>query len=269
VVGLIGLGILAFLGLGAAGSLATLNLPGGICLGSLWLVTAPVWLGLMLARRGETRSQITGARRRLVTVLGQRLFEIAPGPAREQRAQLPKAQIPSLTRPASQLLYLSSSGDRIQQLIQLIQGTLCALVAGNHLELATQTFEVLTASPVKRRVETVKKTAVSRRALYTGAGYLENLILEQLRRSPTSSVRELITEVLRQAGHDLLERVAETAESLPPSTGEAHDLDAQLAALHDFCEQFQALNPELNELLTREVNEAVRDFVRLGRRQAA
>jgi hypothetical protein len=267
-VGLLGLGVLTFLGLGAAGSLATLNLPGGICLGSVWLVTAIAWLGIVLARRGESRSQVTGARRRLVKALGQRLLEITPGPAREQRAQLPGTPVPPLTQAASQLIYLSSTGDRTQQLTELLLGTLCALVAGDNLELATQTYDVLTASPLKRGIETVKKTVVTRRALYTGAGHLENLILKRLRQSPTTSVRELATDVLRQAGADLLDHIAaETAEAPSLQADEAPDLDTQLAALREFCDQFKALNPDLYEQITQEVEEVVQDFTRAARQR--
>jgi hypothetical protein len=267
----LGLGVLTFLGLGTAGSLVTLNLPGGLCLGSVWLVTAVVWLGLVLARRGESRSQITGARRRLVEALGQRLFEVTPGPAREQRAQMPAPQVSHLTQAASELITLSmrDTGDRTQQVTQLLLGTLCALVAGENLELATQTYDVLTASPLSRRVESVKKAVASRRALYAGAGYLERLIVQRLRQSPTTGVRELAADVLRQAGADLLDRILAEAPELPPSQGgQAPDLDAQVAALHQFCDQLKALNPDLYQQLTQEIEEATQGFIHAARQRA-
>lgn len=268
-IGLLGLAALMFLSLGAVGSFVTLNLPGGICLGSLGLTIAVVWLGIILAHRGESYNQTTGARRQLVKTLGQRLFEMTPGPAREQRAQLPAIQIPPLTRAASELIYLSSAGDRPQQLAQLFLGTMCALVAGNNLELATQTYDVLTANLLRSRVETVKRTVVSRRALYVGAGYLENLIIEQLRRSPTTSIRDLAISVLRQAGADLTERISTQIAELPSSPeGEASDLDAQVAALYEFCDEFKALNPDLYQQLTQEVGEAIGSLTRTPRRRS-
>jgi hypothetical protein len=269
-VGLLGLGLLVFLGTGVVGSVATFNVPSTFCLGSVWLGTAVVWLGIMLARRGESRSSVTGARRRLVKALGQRLFEITPRAAKEQRAQLPAVRVPPLVQPASQLLYLSGAGDRVGQLTEVLLGTLCALVAGDHMELATQTFDVLTAGPFRQKLETVTKTAVSRRALYIGAGYLEQLISQHLRRSPTASIRDLTAGVLRQAGGDLLDlisaQIGETSstQTETPSLGaeEVVDLDTQVAALREYCDQFKALNPELYEKVTHEVKEAVQDVLR-------
>jgi hypothetical protein len=259
--------VLAFLGLGAAASLATLNLPGGACLGSLWLVALVLWMAIMSARRGESRSTATGARRRLVTSLGQRLFEITPGAAREQLAQLPIVRTLPLTQPASHLIYLNSTGDRSSQLTQVLLGTMCTLVAGDHIELATQTYDVLTASPLRQQVETIKRAAVSGRTLYVGAGYLEKLILEQLRQTSRPSARDLVTSVLRQAGADVLDRIAADvgeASSVQAQDPEAPDLDAQVAAMREFCEELKALNPELYERLTQEVEEAVRGFIRVS-----
>jgi hypothetical protein len=264
--GLVGLLILTFLGLAAAASLASFNLPSGVCLGSLALTAAILWLGVLTARRGETRSAATGAQRRLVTALGQRLFEITPDAAREQWAKLPIVQMPLLSQPASQLIYLSSTGDRTGQLSQVLLGTLCALVAGDHIKLATQTYQVLTASPLKQNLETIKRAAVSTRTLYVGTGYLEKLILQQARRTTTSSARDLAVAVLRQAGTDLLERIAADASSAPPTQeADAPDLDAQLATLREFCGELKALNPELYEQLSQEVVEAVRGFIRAAR----
>jgi hypothetical protein len=268
-IGFIGLATLALLGMGAAGSFIALNLPGGICLGSLWLVLAVVWLGIVFARRGESFNRATGARRRLVTALGQRLFEITPGSAREQRARLPGGQVPTLSQPASQLVYLSSAGERSGQLTQLLLGTLCALAAGNHLDLATQTYDVLTASPLRRHVEAVKRTVVSRRTLYVGAGYLEKLIVEQLHQTPSASARELVAAVLRQAGADLLERIAaETSAVPPPAAEETSDLDAQVAALRAFCDELKALNPDLYAQLGKDVEETVHAFLRAARQRS-
>jgi hypothetical protein len=271
-VGLLGLGLLFFLGTGLAGSVATFNVPNTICLGSVWIGTAVVWLGIMLARRGESRSSVTGARRRLVKTLGQRLFEITPRAAKEQRAQLPAVRVPPLVQPASQLLYLSGAGDRAGQLTQVLLGTLCALVAGDHLELATQTFDVLTAGPLRHKLETVTKTAVSRRALYIGAGHLEKLICQHLRQSPTTSIRDLTAGVLRQAGGDLLDlifaQISETSstqtETPSPGAEDGPDLDTQVAALREYCDQFKALNPELYQQITQEVEEAIRNVLRRG-----
>jgi hypothetical protein len=264
-IGLVGMLVLAFLGLGAAASLATLNLPSGVCLGSLWLAALVLWMGVMSAQRGESRSTATGARRRLVTSLGQRMFEITPGAAEEQLAQLPIVRTLPLTQPASHLIYLNSTGDRSSQLAQVLLGTMCTLVAGDHIELATQTYDVLTASPLRQHVETIKRAAVSGRTLYVGAGYLEKLILDQLRQTSAPSARDLVTGVLRQAGTDVLDRIA--ADIGDPSSGqaqdpEAPDLDAQVAAMREFCEELQALNPELYERLTQEVEESVRGFLR-------
>jgi hypothetical protein len=262
-IGLLGLAVLTLLGLGTIGSLVTLNLPGSICLGSLWLATVVVWLGIVSAHRGDSRSQTTGARRRLIKTLGQRLFEITPGPAKEQRVQQPATQGSPFTYVGSELIYWGSTGDRTQQLTQLLLGTLCALVAGDNLELATQTYEVLTASPFKSSVERVKRMVVSRHVLYVGAGYLENLIFEQLRRSPSVSVRDLTSNVLRQAGTDLLDRIAaEINDTSSSQQDEAPDLEAQVAALREYCDQLKSLNPDLYEQLTQEVEEAVRDFTR-------
>jgi hypothetical protein len=262
-IGLLGLAVLILLGLGTIGSLVTLNLPGSICLGSLWLASAVVWLGIVLARRGDSRSQTTGARRRLIKTLGQRLFEITPGPAKEQRVQQPAIQGSPFTYVGSELIYWGSTGDRTQQLTQLLLGTLCALVAGNNLELATQTYDVLTASPLKNSVDKVKRTVVSRHALYVGAGYLENLIFEHLRRSPSVSVRDLTSNVLRQAGADLLDRIAaEIADTSSSQQNEAPELEAQIAALREYCDQLKSLNPDIYEQLTLEVEETVRDFTR-------
>jgi hypothetical protein len=262
-IGLLGLAVLTLLGLGMVGSLVSLNLPGSICLGSLWLGTAVVWLGIVLARRGDSRSQTTGARRRLIKTLGQRLFEITPGPAKEQRVQQPMTRGSPFTSVGSELIYWSSTGDRTQQLTQLLLGTLCALVAGDNLQLAAQTYDVLTASPLKSNVATLKRTVVSRHALYVGAGYLENLIFEHLRRSPTASVRDLTSGVLRQAGADLLDRIAaEVTDTSSSQQDEAPDLEAQIAALREYCDQLKSLNPDLYEQLTQEVEEAVRDFTR-------
>ncbi len=268
-VGLFGLTVLTLLGLGTIGSLVTFNLPGGICLGSLWLVTVIVWLGILLAQQGDTRSQITGARRQLIKTLGQRLFEITPGPAREQRVQQPTTQHLPFTHVGSELIYWSSTGDHTQQLTQLLLGTLCALAAGDNLELATQTYDVLRASPLKSSFEMVKRTVVSRHVLYVGAGYLENLIFEHLRRSPMTSVRDLTSSVLRQAGTDLLDRIAaEIADASSSQQDETPDLEAQVAALREYCDQFKTLNPDLYEQLAREVEEAVGDFARTARQRS-
>jgi hypothetical protein len=262
-IGLLGLAVSVLLGLGTIGSLVTLNLPGSLCLGSLWLAITVVWLGIVLARRGDSRSQTTGAHRRLIKTLGQRLFEITPGPAKEQRVQPPTGQAAPFTHPGSELIYWSSTGDRTQQLTQLLLGTLCTLAADDNLELATQTYDVLTASPLKSSVETVKRTVVSRHILYVGAGYLENLIFEHLRRSPKTSVRDLTRGVLHQAGTDLLDRIAaEIADTSSSQQDEAPDLEAQIAALREYCDQLQSLNPDLYQQLTQEVEETVRDFTR-------
>jgi hypothetical protein len=262
-IGLLGLAVLILLALGTIGSLVTLNLPGSICLGSLWLAIAVVWLGIVLARRGDSRSQTTGAHRRLIKTLGQRLFEITPDPAKEQRVQQPATLGAPFTHVGSELIYWSSTGDRTQQLTQLLLGTLCALVAGDNLELATQTYDVLTASPFKSSVETVKRTVVSRHILYVGAGYLEHLIFEHLRRSPKTSVRDLTRGVLHQAGTDLLDRIAaEIADTSSSQQDEAPDLEAQITALREYCDQLKSLNPDLYEQLTQEVEETVRDFTR-------
>jgi hypothetical protein len=265
-VGLVGLVLVSLLGLAAVASFASLNLPGGVCLGSLWLVAAVLWLGLISLRRGESRSTATGARRRLVISLGRRLFEITPSATKEQLAQLPIVRVPPLTQPASHLLYLNSSGDRTSQLIQVLLGTTCALVAGDHVELANQTYDVVTASPLRRNQEKVKRTAVTVRTLYVGVGYLEKVILQQLRRTSTPSVRDLAADVLRQAGADLLDRVAADVGQAPPlQDAEAPDLDAQVTALREFCQEFEALNPELYEQLSAEVEDAVRSFLRTSR----
>jgi hypothetical protein len=258
--------LVSLLGLGAVASFASLNLPGGVCLGSLWLAAAVLWLGLVSLRGGESHSTATGARRRLVISLGRRLFEITPGATKEQLAQLPIAQVPPLTQPASHLIYLNSAGDRTSQLTQVLLGTMCALVAGDHIELATQTYDVVTASPLRQSQETVNRTAVLRRTLYVRAGYLEKLILQQLRRTSTPSARDLAADVLRQAGADLLDRVAADLGEAPPTQDvEAPDLDAQVAALREFCQDFEAFNPELYEQLSQEVEEAVRNFLRTSR----
>jgi hypothetical protein len=262
-IGLLGLAVSVLLGLGTIGSLVTLNLPGSLCLGSLWLAITVIWLGIVLARRGDSRSQTTGAHRRLIKTLGQRLFEITPGPAKEQRVQPPMTQGSPFTHAGSELIYWSSTGDRTQQLTQLLLGTLCTLAADDNLELATQTYEVLTASPLKSSVETVKRTVVSRHILYVGAGYLENLIFEHLRRSPKTSVRDLTRGVLHQAGTDLLDHIAaEIADTSSSQQDEAPDLEAQIAALREYCDQLKSLNPDLYEQLTQEVEETVRDFTR-------
>ena len=102
-----------------------------------------------------------------------------------------------------------------------------------------------------------------RRTLYIGAGYLEKLILQQLRRTSTPSARDLAADVLRQAGADLLDRVAaDLGEALPTRDVEAPDLDAQVAALREFCQDFGAFNPELYKQLSQEVEAAVRNFLR-------
>jgi len=262
-IGLVGLIIVALLGLGTAASFASLNLAGGICLGSVWLVALILWLGIISARRGETRSTGTGARRRLVISLGKRLSEISPSAAKEQLAKLPIMQVPALAQPASQLVYLNSTGDRTSQFTQVLLGTLCALVAGDHIQLAFQTYDVLTASLFRRNLETVKRTAVSRRTLYVGAGYLEKLILDQLRRTTTPGAQDLVAGVLRQAGADLLDRVAAEVGQVPPAQEVGiPDLDAQVAALREFCQELKTLNPELYEQLSHEVEEAVRGFTR-------
>lgn len=263
IIGLMGLGILVLLGLATAGNLAALNLPGGVCLGSIWLVMAALWLPLMLARKGEAYSLTTGVRRRLVTSMGQRLFEITPSAVVEQRAQLPITKVPSFTHAASELIYLNSSGDRSQQITDLLLGTLCALVADGNLELATRTYDVVTASPFKRSVEAFKKTAMTRRAVYIGPGYLEQLILEQLLKSPGLDARELATTILAQAGTDLLDRINASIAELPPAQeGQAPDLDAQLAALRLFCDELKTLNPDLYEQLAKEVKEGVLSLTR-------
>ncbi len=263
-VGLVGLVLVSLLGLGAVASFASLNLPGGVCLGSLWLVAAILWLGLISLRGGESRSTATGARRRLLISLGQRLFERTPSATKEQLAQLPIVEVPLLTQPASYLIYLNSTGDRKSQLTQVLLGTLCALVAGDHIELANQTYDMLTTSPLRHSQETVNRTAVFRRTLYVGAGYLERLILQQLRgATSTPSARDLAAGVLRQTGADLLDRIAADSSKAPPlQEADAPDLDAQVAALREFCNELKAFNPELYERLSREVDEAVQDFLR-------
>lgn len=266
-IGLVGLALVSLLGLGSVASFASLNLPGGVCLGSLWLAGAVLWLGLISLRRGESRSTATGARRRLVISLGQRLFEITPSATKEQLAQLPIVQVPQLTQPASQLIYLNSAGDRTGQLTQVLLGTMCALVAGDHIELASQTYDMLTTSPLRHSQETVNRTAVFRRTLYVGAGYLERLILQQLRHTTsTPSARDMAAGVLRQAGADLLDRIAaDSGEAPPAQDAEAPDLDTQVAALREFCNELKAFNPELYEQLSQEVEEAVRGFLRAPR----
>jgi hypothetical protein len=92
---------------------------------------------------------------------------------------------------------------------------------------------------------------------------LERLILEHLRRAPSLSARDLTTAILHQAGADLLERIAaEIAEASPSQREEVADLDAQVNALREFCDELKALNPDLYEQLTQEVEEAVRGFIR-------
>jgi hypothetical protein len=268
-VGLVGLALVSLLGMGALASLASLNLPGSVCLGSLWLLAAILWLGLLSLRGGESRSTATGARRRLIISLGQRLLEIAPSATKEQLAKLPIVQVPPLSQPASHLIYLNSDGDRAGQLTQVLLGTMCGLVAGDHIELAAQTYDVVTAGPLRRSQETVNRTAVFRRTLYVGAGYLEKLILKQLRQTSTPSARELAAAVLRQAGADLLDRIAtDLGDSPPAQNAEAPDLDAQVAALRDFCQELKAFNPELYEQLSGEVEEAVRNFLRTPRQRS-
>jgi hypothetical protein len=261
--GLIGL---AFVGLGMVGSFASLNLAGGICLGSVWLILVVGWLAIVLAKQGETYNRTTNVHRRLISTFGQRLFEVTPGAAKEQRIQQAVAEeIPPLTRAASELIYLTGTGDRNEQLTQLLLGTLSALVASGNLEIASQTYDVLTATPFKRNVETVKKTVLQPRALYVGAGYLEKLILERLNQSPAPNTRELASYVLHQAGADLIERISANIQELPPpeeGDEQAPDLDSQIAALQGFYQQLQALNPDLFEQLTQEVEEAVKTFAR-------
>jgi hypothetical protein len=269
IIGLLGLGILVFLGLAAAGSIASLNLGSSVCLGSLWLLVALAWLGIVLARRGEAHSQTTGAYRRLVTSLGQRLFEITPGAARDQRAQLPSKPLPTALQPASQLMYLSSAGGRADQVSQVLLGTLCALVAGGQIELARQTYDVLTASPFSQNLKTVQRIAVSRRALYVGAGYLESLIAKQLIQSHTLGVRELAAAILRHAGADLLDRIAaQAAADSPTGAEQAPDPDTQIAGLREYCEEFRALNPEVHAQLAQEVEEVVHSHLRVAGRRA-
>ena len=108
-----------------------------------------------------------------------------------------------------------------------------------------------------------------RRTLYIGAGYLEKLILQQLRRTSTPSARDLAADVLRQAGADLLDRVAADLGEAPPTQDvEAPDLDAQVAALREFCQEFEAFNPELYKQLSGEVEEAIHDFLRIPRQRS-
>jgi len=263
-VGLVGLILVPLLGVGAMASLASLNLPGGVCLGSLWLIAAVLWLGLISLRGGESRSTATGTSRRLLISLGQSLFESTPSAIKEQLAQLPIVEVPPLTQPASHLIYLNSTGDRKSQLAQVLLGTMCALVAGDHIGLASQTYDILTTSPLKRSQETINRTAVFRRTLYVGAGYLERLILQQLRHTTsTPSARDLAAGVLRQAGADLLDRISTDSSEAPPGLDvEVPDLDAQVTALREFCNELKAFNPELYERLSREVEEAVHDFLR-------
>jgi hypothetical protein len=269
-VGLVGLVLVSLLGLGAVSSFASLNLPGGVCLGSLWLVAAVLWLGLISLRGGESRSTATGARRRMVISLGQRLFVKIPSATKEQLAQLPIVRVPPLTQPASHLIYLNSTGDRTSQLAQVLLGTMCALAAGDHIELASQSYKMLTTSPLGRSQEAVNRTAVFRRTLYVGAGYLERLILQQLRHTTsTPSARDLAVGVLRQAGADLLDRIAVDSDKTPPvQDADAPDLDTQLAALREFCQELKAFNPKLYEQLSGEVEEAVNDFLRTSRQEA-
>jgi hypothetical protein len=267
----LGLGVLGVLSLGIIGSLVTFNLPISLCWGSVWLVVAIGWLAIVLARRGETRNETTGAYRRLVTSLGQRLFEITPRPAMEQRARLPARQAPSVLQPASQVLYLASSGDRVGQLVQMLLGTLCGMVAGEQIELMTQTYDILTASPLRERIKTIKRAAVTERSLYVGAGYLESLIMGQLRQAPVTSAHDLTMGVLHQAGEDLFNRIVAQAPSQTPASesDQAVDLDAQVAALREYCEEFRALNPDLYEQLSQEVEEAAHQFMSGVRQRAS
>ena len=259
---LAGLTTLAVLGAAVAASLVALNLGSAICLGSMWLALAFFWLSLVLARRGESRNMATYAQRQLVTSLGRRLFEVTPGPAVEQRVRMPGRHVLPLTQPASHLLYLSSSGGRSEQLTQVLLGTLCALVAGEHIDLASQAYDVRTAGLFQSKLESVKRTAVSRRTLYVGAGYLERLIVDQVRHAPAISVRDLAAAVLRQAGADLLERVAAEASGAPAQPEKGPDVDAQVGALREYCEELKALNPDLVAQMAQEVEEAVRSFSR-------
>jgi hypothetical protein len=103
---------------------------------------------------------------------------------------------------------------------------------------------------------------VFRRTLYVGTGYLEKLVLQQLRQSTSPSAGDLAAGVLQQAGADLLDRImADISQAAPAESEEAPDLDAQMAALREFCEELKTLNPELHEQLTQEVEAAIRDFV--------
>jgi hypothetical protein len=108
---------------------------------------------------------------------------------------------------------------------------------------------------------------VTERSLYVGAGYLESLIMRQLRDSPTLSARDLTRSVLQQAGGDLLNRIADQASA--PQSDEVGDLDAQVAVLREFCEEFRTLNPDLYEQLTQEVEAATHEFMTAARQKAS
>jgi hypothetical protein len=119
---------------------------------------------------------------------------------------------------------------------------------------------------LRERVNTIKRAAVTERSLYVGAGYLESLIMQQLRHSPTISARDLAMGVLQQAGGDLFNLIA--AQASTPQSDEAGDMDAQVAVLRDFCEEFRALNPDLYEQLRQEVEEATHEFTSGARQRA-
>jgi hypothetical protein len=175
-----------------------------------------------------------------------------------------------MLQPASQVLYLASNGDRIGQLVQVLLDTLCAMVAGEQIGLMTQTYDVLTASPLRERIKTIKRAAVAEQSLYVGAGYLESLIMGQLRRAPVTGARDLTMRVLHQAGEDLFDLIATQASQTAPSeSDQTIDLDAQVAALREYCEEFRALNPDLYEQLSQEVEEAVHQFMSDVRQRAS
>ena len=75
-------------------------------------------------------------------------------------------------------------------------------------------------------------------------------------------MRDLAAAVLRQAGADLLERVAAEASGAPAPPEEGPDVDAQVTALREYCEEFKTLNQELVAQMAQEVEEAVRSFSR-------
>jgi hypothetical protein len=259
-----GLGVLLALSVALVLAIGAGSLGSLFCLLGLLVLSAVLWVGVLAARIGRRIVDVTGEVYERLEVFGDVLREVAPGVVQEFPVNLP-GTTGVLDQPIgySELRSLASEeGEQpTEQAVDLVTGVITSLVGRDDVVLARRNYPVEVRGSLARSSSSeVTQPVLTRRRTYVGPGELEEQIARTLRTDQPMTVSELLRALLGPGGRQRAEQVVAAvnralAERPPDLAALASPQDA-LAEFERYREAVRRADPELYDLLEREVRRA-------------